>query len=112
MGTQKNRLNEKTYAKIMGKKIYTISRDKNISILYLSCRTSPYNFHLSCKHMLLSFKSVCNKEHIREKYVIIQLSQVILPKALVLQDECFGKNYSFFLDFTHNYKRTSGVFVP
>ena len=22
-----------------------------------------YNFHLSCKHMHLSFKSVCNKEH-------------------------------------------------
>ena len=30
--------------------------------------TSPagrvtYNFHLSCKHMHLSFKSICNKEH-------------------------------------------------
>ena len=22
-----------------------------------------YNFHSSCKHMYLSFKSVCNKEH-------------------------------------------------
>ena len=29
-----------------------------------------YNFHSSCKHMYLSFKSVCNKELIREKYVI------------------------------------------
>ena len=36
----------------------------------------------------------------------------ILPKALVLQDECFGKNLSSFLDFTTNYKRTSGIFVP
>ena len=31
---------------------------------------------------------------------------------LVLQDECFGKNYSSFLDFTHNYERKSGIFVP
>ena len=22
-----------------------------------------YNFHSSCKHMHLSFKSICNKEH-------------------------------------------------
>ena len=55
-----------------------------------------YNFHLPHKYTNLSFKSVCNKE----------------PKALVLQDECFGKNYSSFLDFTRNYKRTSGIFVP
>ena len=34
------------------------------------------------------------------------------PKALVLQDECFGKNYSSILDFTRNYERTSGIFVP
>ena len=37
---------------------------------------------------------------------------VILPKALVLQDKYFGKNYLPFLDFTHNYKRSSGIFVP
>ena len=24
----------------------------------------------------------------------------------------FGENYSSFLDFTHNYERTSGIFVP
>ena len=67
-----------------------------------------YNFHSSCKHMLLSFKSVCNK-NIR---YVIWLPQVILPKALILQDECFGGNYSSFLVFTCNYKRTSGIFVP
>ena len=39
-------------------------------------------------------------------------SRVILPKALVLQDECFGKNYLSFLDFTHNYEQASGIFVP
>ena len=66
-----------------------------------------YNFHSCCKHMHLSFKSLCNKEH-KELW----LPRVILPKALVLQDECYGKNYSSFLDFTRNYERTSGIFVP
>ena len=28
------------------------------------------------------------------------------------QDECFGKNYLSFLDFTHNKEGTSGIFVP
>ena len=36
----------------------------------------------------------------------------MLPKALVLQDECFGNNYSPFLDFTRNYEQMSGIFVP
>ena len=44
--------------------------------------------------------------------MLYDFHRVILPKALVLQDECFGKNYSSFLDFTRNYKRTSGIFVP
>ena len=35
---------------------------KNISILDLSGQVT-YNFHLSCKHMHLSHKSVYNKEH-------------------------------------------------
>ena len=32
---------------------------------YCTCPAGPviYNFHLSCKHMFSSFKSVCNKEH-------------------------------------------------
>ena len=34
------------------------------------------------------------------------------PSSNSSQDECFGKNYSSFLDFTRNYKRTSGFFVP
>ena len=34
-----------------------------------------------------------------------------LPKALVLQDACYGKNFSSFLDFTRNYEQTSGIFV-
>ena len=38
--------------------------------------------------------------------------RVLWEELLVLQDECFGKNYSSFLDFTCNYERTSGIFVP
>ena len=32
---------------------------------YCTCPAGrvTYNFHSSCKHMLMSFKSVCNKEH-------------------------------------------------
>ena len=50
-------------------------------------------------------------KNIGEKYVI-WLPRVILPKAFVLQDECFVKNYSSFLDFTRNYEWTSGILSP
>ena len=32
---------------------------------YCTCPAGQvtYNFHFSCKHMHLSFKSICNKEH-------------------------------------------------
>ena len=69
-----------------------------------------YNFHSSRKHMHLSFKSVCNKEH---KGVICKMtsssnsSQSTRPVGRVLE-----KNYSSCLDFTCNYERTSGIFVP
>ena len=69
-----------------------------------------YNFHSSGNHMHLSFKSICNKEH---KGVICNMpslsnsSQSTRPTGRVL-----GKNYSSFLDFTRNYERTSGIFVP
>ena len=69
-----------------------------------------YNFHSSCKHMHMSFKSVCSKEH--KGVICIWLPRVILSKALILQDKCLGKNYSSFLDFTRNYERTNGIFVP
>ena len=32
--------------------------------------------------------------------------------ALVLQEDCFWKNYLFFLDFTCIYERTSGILSP
>ena len=60
--------------------------------------------------MHLSFKSICNKEY---KGVICDMtsssnsSQSTRPTGRVL-----GKNYSSFLDFTRNYERTSGIFVP
>ena len=81
-------------------------------IQYCTCpaRRVTYSFHSSCKHVHLSFKSVCNKEH---KGVIWNLtsssnsSQSTRPTWRVL-----GKNYLSFLDFTRNYERTSGIFVP
>ena len=79
---------------------------------YCTCPAGrvTYNFHLSCKHMHLPFKSVCNKEH---KGVIWNMtSSSNSSQALVQLEECFVKNYSSFLDFTHNYERTSGIFVP
>ena len=77
---------------------------------YCTCPAGrmTYNFHSTCKLRHLSFKSVCNKEH----KGVIWLPRVILPKALVLQDECFDKNHLSFLDFTRNYEQASGIFVP
>ena len=74
---------------------------------YCSCPAGQvtYNIHSSWKHMHLSFKSTCNKEH---KGVICNMTS----SSNSSQDECFGKNYSSFLDFTCNYERTSGIFVP
>ena len=91
-----------SYVTLQGTKIFQ----------YCTCPAGrvTYNFHSFCKHMHLSFKAYAIK-NIRELYVI-WFPWVILPKALVLQDERFGKNYSTFLDVTHNYKRTSGIFVP
>ena len=49
-----------------------------------------YDFHASCKHMHLSFKSVCNKEH---KGVICNMtplsnsSQSTRPTGRVLKEE-------------------------
>ena len=65
-------------------------------VQYCTCPAGrvTYNFHSSCKHMHLSFKSVCNKGH---KRVICNTT---------------SSNYSSFLDFTRNYERTSGIFVP
>ena len=83
---------------------------------YCTCPAGrvTYYFHSSCKHMRLSFKNVCNKEH---KGVIcnttsLSYSSQSTHPVLILQDECFGKNYSSFLDFTCSYERTSGIFVP
>ena len=93
---------------------YRIDESQETKIFkYCTCPAGrvAYNFHLSCKRMHFSFKSVCNKEH---KGVICKMRsssyRVILSKALVLQDECFGKNYSSFMDFTRNYEWTSAGF--
>ena len=68
-----------------------------------------YNFHSSCKHMHLSFKSVCNKEH---KGVLCNMtsssnsSQSTRPVGRVLWEELLV------LFFTCSYERTSGILVP
>ena len=78
---------------------------------YCTCPAGrvTYNFHLSCKHLHLSFKSVCNKEH---KGVICNMtslsncSQSIRPTGRVLWEELL-----VLIDFTRNYEPTSGIFV-
>ena len=76
---------------------------------YCTCPAGQvtYNFHLSCKHMHLSFKSVFNKEH---NGVICNMTSS--SNSSQSTRPVFGKNYSSFLDFTRNYERTSGIFVP
>ena len=97
-----------SYAKTRGQKYFNIALV--LQEEWLTIFTRP----------ALSFKSVsnkehkgviCNKEH-KGVICIIWLPGVILPKALILQDDCFGRNYSSFLDFTRNYKQTSGIFCP
>ena len=67
------------------------------------------NFHSSCKHMHLSFKSVCNKEH---KGVICNSTSSFSSQSTRPTGRVLGNYYSSFLDFTRNYERTSGMFVP
>ena len=93
---------DEEYDNIQGTKIFK----------YCTCPAGrvTYNFHSSCKHMHLSFKSVCNKEN--KGLICYMTSSSNSFQSIVLQDECFGKNYLSFLDFTRNYERASGIFVP
>ena len=65
-----------------------------------------YKFHSSCKLMHLFFKSVCNKER---KGVICNMTS---SRNSFQRTHPSGKNYLSFLDFTRNYERTNGIFVP
>ena len=70
---------------------------------YCTCPAGrvTYNFHSSCKHMHLSFKSVCNKENkgvICNRTSSSSSSQSTHPTGQVL-----GKNYLSYLDSTCNY---------
>ena len=79
---------------------------------YCTCPAGwvTYNFHLSCKHMHLSFKSLCNKEH---KGVIYNMTSSSYSfQSTRLSGWVLGKNHLSFLDFTCNYERTSGIFLP
>ena len=76
-------------------------------IQYCTCPAGrvTYNFHSSCKCMHLYFKSVCGV--IFNMTSLSNSSQSTRPTRRVLWEE-----YSSFLDFTGNYKPTSGIFVP
>ena len=60
--------------------------------------------------MHLSFKSVCNKEHKGVKCYMISSSNS--SKSTRPIGRVLWENYSSFLDFTRNYERASGIFVP
>ena len=49
-------------------------------------------------------------KNIRELYVV-WLPRLIVPKALVLQDKCFGKNYSSLLDLEWNFRPLTNLKV-
>ena len=138
MGTQKNRLNEtvllstQNMFELRGKKVIKIicyfflhiwiydlhsyicqiQHQGTTIFQYCTCPAGrvTYKFNSSCKHMHLTFKSVCNKEH---KGVTCNMtsssnsSQSTCPAGQVL-----GKNYSSILDFTRKYERTIEMFVP
>ena len=60
-----------------------------------------YNFHSSCKNMHLSFKKVCNQEHMGVIYNMTSSSnssQSTLPTVQV----CFGKNTVLVLSKMHS----------
>ena len=81
----------------------------NIALVHSPAGRVTYNFHSSCKHMHMSFKSVCNKEH---KGVICNMtsssisSQSTCPTGQVLWEE-----FLVLSRFHRNYQRTSEIFV-
>ena len=57
---------------------------------YFTCPAATYNFHSSCKHMHLSFKIVCNKEHKGVMCNMTPLSnsaQTTRPSGRLLREE-------------------------
>ena len=93
-----NRLNEMvllSIKNIYAKNIYNFTLKMFVYLQgtkifqYCTCpvRRMTYNFHLSCKHMHLSFKSVCNKENkgvICNKTSLSYSSQSTRPVGRVL----------------------------
>ena len=90
--------------------IYNLQGTKILQYCTCPAGRVTYNFHSSCKHVHLSFKSICNKEH---KEIICYMT----PSSNSSQSACpigrvFWKNYLSFLDFTRNYEWRSEIFVP
>ena len=61
---------------------------------------------------ITAFRILTTRFHSQYSENAMLALRFFIPKAFVQQDECFGKNYLSFLDFTHNYEQTSGIFVP
>ena len=59
--------------------------DKNISRCTCPAGRVINNFHLSCKHMYLSFKSLCNKEHMGVIYNLSYKVPYITVKIIFTQ---------------------------
>ena len=85
-------------------------------ILHLSCiRWVTYNFHLSCKHMHLSFKSVFNRE---QKGVICNMTssnsyQSTHPTGVILPspDNSQSKHIQYMVPTTPEYITVNSVLV-
>ena len=69
-----------------------------------------YNFHSSCNRMHLSFKGVCNKEHMGVICNMTSLSNS--SKSTRPIGRVLGKNYSSFLDFALKLQEDEWNFCP
>ena len=82
-----------TYFYYLGIKVDNANKKQGTKIFrYYTCPAGrvTYNFHSSCKHMHLSFKSVCNKELqgvIRNTTSSTYFSQSTHPTGPVLWEE-------------------------
>ena len=88
----------------------------NVQNLY---KYSILNFAIPIQDIWLTMRSTAfclgatkGEKNFKLPYNILIRGQKYFNIVLVLQDEYFGKNYSSFQDFSHNYERTSGIFVP
>ena len=102
------RLGNKTYYGILGQVWYLI-----VSIPDL-CTLTFIKLLISLLKNDVYPVSFITASHTLTKNFTVSTQKMLVspfPKALVLQDESFGKNYLSFLAFTRNYEQTSGIIV-